>query len=424
MPQVRLRHLHWFLVLGPRVLAFAGQHDGKEDLCTIAPLLSQSRMRHQQKSDPHATASSNLTSAIPAASSTTSTMPDATEGTGASSLSRMPKVRAESSVDGFQDSTTSSINRNFKEPLSTSAIPQDIGSLIQSFLINTDATSAMAMPTVHNEKSANGWQTDVEQDPSTPQTSRYNKPHWEVTEDGLSQPTATQISGVVRPVTTGSWYDAPPQNTPPPPLTQAGFTLQPVIVTSTKDTTAQDGQATTSEILDYQYVVDSKTLAINSPITVNNVVLALSTDTSGSTILVADGTTTTLPAPIPTQQQDVPTAPQIATTVVQGTTMYVLAGQTLAPGQPVTVDGITMSINTSGGSTVLAVGTVTTTLVASPNTRSSADFGPSTAAPLGTIPGNGDTVPTTTSTTAGANKLNGLDISLRVIVALAALYMS
>jgi hypothetical protein len=123
------------------------------------------------------------------------------------------------------------------------------------------------------------------------------------------------------------------------------------------------------------------------------------------------------------QQQGLPTGLQIATTVVQGTTMYVLAGQTLAPGQPVTVDGITMSINTSGGLTVLAVGTVTTTLNASPNSGSGPDFGPSTAAPLGTIPGNGNAVPAATSTTAGGNKLNGLDISLPAVVAFAALHV-
>ncbi|KAL5115000.1 hypothetical protein ACEQ8H_007109 [Pleosporales sp. CAS-2024a] len=53
----------------------------------------------------------------------------------------------------------------------------------------------------------------------------------------------------------------------------------------------------------------------------------------------------------------------VSTTVVAGTTQYLVAGQTLAPGQAVTVDGVSISMGTSaGGHTVLVMGSSTTTL--------------------------------------------------------------
>jgi hypothetical protein len=54
--------------------------------------------------------------------------------------------------------------------------------------------------------------------------------------------------------------------------------------------------------------------------------------------------------------------PGLQTTVISGTTKFIMGPQTLAPDNPITVDGTPISMSTGPGATVLVVGTMTTTI--------------------------------------------------------------
>jgi hypothetical protein len=281
----------------------------------------------------------------------------------------------------------------------TALPPPDIGSIIQSFL--TTAIPAPA-PSVHTEVSESGWEVV---------TSRFHKPHMEVSTDGFDQTTHVAPAPDNRPQVTASgaqvteppYVPVPvPAVTPPPVITQGGVTLRPVAVTSVRVTNV-DGKPTTVEAtVNYRYVVGSATLTPGTPATINNVVVALSVDAAGKTVLVAGDTTTTLPAAPARAAQATTAAVQIATTVVEGTTKYVLAGQTLAPGQAITVGNIPISIGTAGASqTVLVMGDMTTTLAAGPTTTLQEERGPSSAVTPGVGGGNGPNNPSATTKASG-----------------------
>jgi hypothetical protein len=286
--------------------------------------------------------------------------------------------------------------------------------------------TALPQPTVHDETTADGWETDS-QDPSVPQSERLHPPHLEASESGFTGPTSTgrQVPGDVRPGTTAATHRNPPVVTPPT-ITRNGVTVKPVPVTSTSIWINIDGAPLTTEVIDYQFVADSSILEIGSPITVNGEVISITTDSSGNTLLVAGDTTTTLAD----SSQDVEAAQitgasdefSISTTVIQGTTKYVFAGQTLAPGQPVTVGDTPISITTSDGNTILVVGTITTTLANPPKTEGFTDLGPSTApTPGGFATSIGNANPASPTPTAGSGKSRTWDRILTTITGMTAL---
>jgi hypothetical protein len=131
------------------------------------------------------------------------------------------------------------------------------------------------------------------------------------------------------------------------------------------------GITATAVANDHQYVIGSSTLAVGQAITVDNTFISLTTDSTGAIVLVADGSSTTL-APAHTAA-NVP----VITTVVSGTTQYIIGSQTLAPGHPITLDRVPMSITTSDGATILVVGEKTTTIH---NTLPMTDFNADAAA--------------------------------------------
>jgi hypothetical protein len=250
------------------------------------------------------------------------------------------------------------------------------------------------VPSIHLEKSEDGWQEASQS--LVIQTGGQHAPMIEVTANGWAIPTAAvvppsytpQVSspmGWATPLVSSPQVVFLPQVTPPPAITQGGITLRPVPVTSVRVTTV-DGKPTTVEaLINYRYVAGSVTLQDGKPMTINNIVVALSINSAGSTVLVAGDQTTTMPPPDRGNQAGQTTgtssAVTISTTVIEGTTKYVLAGQTLAPGQAITVGGIPISIGTRDGSTVLVMGGSTTTFAGGPTTTS--DFGASAAATPG-----------------------------------------
>lgn len=144
---------------------------------------------------------------------------------------------------------------------------------------------------------------------------------------------------------------------------------------------------TTSEKVNFEIVVGSSTLGIGTTITVNNVAIGLTTDASGSTVFHAGDMTTTLPEPtageVRTITADAPQGANVVTTIVSGTTKYILAGQTLAPGQPVTVGDTPVSITIISDKTVLYVGDKTTTLTPGNTDRHTVTDSPETATQTG-----------------------------------------
>jgi hypothetical protein len=307
--------------------------------------------------------------------------------------------------------------------------PPDIGSIIQSFLTTATVPAAPA-PTIHTEQSVDGWLEVT--------SAVFHGPHFEVSTDGFGQPTTHVVPApnngpqVTTPGanTTPPPYVPIPVVTPPPVITQGAVTLQPVPVTSVKVTTV-DGKPTTVEAeVNYRYVVGSATLAIGTPTTINNVVIALSLDSSGSTVLVAGDQTTTLPRPARATQAPADSQPnlEISTTVIEGTTKYILAGQTLAPGQAITIDNIPISIGTvgAGSSTVLVVGDMTTTLPVGPGaatTTSPKEWSTSTAATPGIVSGNGSNKPAKPSaTSSGEPSARATMMSCWLLVAFSALF--
>jgi hypothetical protein len=128
------------------------------------------------------------------------------------------------------------------------------------------------------------------------------------------------------------------------PATQA-FTIERVTATAIAD--------------QYKFEMRSTILGMEIPITVDSTIISLGTDSTGATIIVA-GSTTMVLSPAETRS-----SPIVRTTVVSGTTQFIIGSQTLAPGHPITVGDIPMSLSTASGATVLVVGTMTTTIVGS-----------------------------------------------------------
>jgi hypothetical protein len=313
--------------------------------------------------------------------------PDDPEGdTRTSTQSRQLRPHPEIPATGFFDATTTAPVRS-----EHTTAPPDIGSIIQSFL---GTTVIPAVPSVHFERSEDGWEVVV------PSPTRVHGPHMEISTDGFDQPTHAapapnnQPQITDEPVTSQPYVPVPvPAVTPPPAITQGGVTLHPVPVTSVRVTTVDGRPTTVDATVNYRYVVGSATLTPGSaPTTINNVVVALSLDPAGQTVLVADDLTTTLPAPAPARAAQASTAQnvQIATTLVDGTTQYIVAGQTLAPGVAITVGTVPISIGTAGASTVLVMGDMTTTLpaaVSGPTTTSRKMWGATPPSSVVTTPG-------------------------------------
>lgn len=330
-------------------------------------------------------------------------------------------------MTGFDDGQkTTSMGRDTPSAVSTVLLPApDIGSMIASFL--TTAMPAAPVHTIHLEQSENGWSELTTNGPGVVSSAAAG-PHLEVSTDGFGHPTTLTVVG---PQVTGlgSGASVPPYVpipvvTPPPAITQGGLTLQPRPVTSVRVTTVDGKPTTVDAVVNYRYVVGSATLALGKPTTISNIVVALSVDSAGSTVLVAGGQTTTLFPPSRATQAEQASgglqAVSISTTVIEGTTKYVLASQTLAPGQAVTVGDISLSIGTSGGSTVLVMGDLTTTLVSVPTTTGR-EWGPSTAPTPGIATGDTPRKPAVTSATAAAEALRPISRLLTRIVALVAL---
>lgn len=353
------------------------------------------------------------------------------------------KAHRESSASGFDDATAAGsrvhveVTASDFTTLPTTAEDRgsensitmiDIGTVIQSIV-----TSWAALPTVHFEKSAsdwekptavssgivhfessaNGWDNTVHQDPSIPQSTLY-KPV-EVSDDPWTKDVQTPPTTVP-----GGPQANPPQITTipskvitdfptPPAITHDGITLRPIAVTRKLTVTLPGARLTTTEQVELQIVVGSSTLSIGAPLTVNNVVIGVTTDAAGSTILSAGDMTTTLPKPtageVRTVAADTPEQLNIVTAVISGTTKYVLAGQTLAPGQPVTVGDTPISITTSDHKTILFVGDVTTTLAAAESDiQSITDWASVSAGTQGTIANSNSASANPTSTRSGSSR--------------------
>jgi hypothetical protein len=334
--------------------------------------------------------------------------------------SRNYRPHPEASATGFDElPTTTTMLRNDH----TTAAPPDIGSIIQSFL--TTAMPVAPAPSVHTEQSQDGWLEVTPQPPTGSTTPAIHGPHMEISTDGFGDPTTRVVPApdngpqVTTPVaqTTPPPYVPIPVVTPPPAITQGGLTLSPIPVTSIRVTTISGVPTTVEATVNYRYVIGSSTLALNTPTTINNIVVALSLDSSGSTVLIAGDQTTTLPAPPRAPQQALTASQQlsnlqISTTVVQGTTQYILAGQTLAPGQAITVGNIPISLGTNAqDSTVLVVGDVTTTLPGSDDrprsTSSPSSGGASSTATATTGIGGGTGSSNRPGTTSSATTSSG-----------------
>lgn len=364
-----------------------------------------------------------------------------------------PKVHGESTRDGWDTTTAQSDSRVRVEPTTiafditrpsttTDSRPKvssdiiDIGSLIQT-LVTTEI--AFPIPTIHGENSAPGWDEGTSTvhhegsappwrtssalahfessapawDASKPPSSRYVPV--EITDDPWTRNVKTpQVTGPGTPV------DRQPQVTtvssriftdypPPAPVTYDGIIIRPTAVTRRPTATAADGSVTTTEKVEFQVAIGSSTLSVGAAITVNDVVISLTTDAAGSTVLYAGDLTTTLPEPTAGEVRTIAAQGQlnIVTSVIGGTTEYILAGQTLAPGHPVTLGDTPISIAVNGDRTVLYVGDKATTLAAvdsdvqtttdrgSPSIRTQlpgVSTGPSSADPTSTRTGSSQSV--------------------------------
>ncbi|KAF1918062.1 hypothetical protein BDU57DRAFT_185253 [Ampelomyces quisqualis] len=270
--------------------------------------------------------------------------------------SRQHRPHLEVSESGFdRAAATKDATRSGSNAQTTRPAQPDIGSIIQSFL-TTALTVGVSQPSDSIEKSDEGWTIAT----PTPEAG----PHFEASTDGFGHATnhdfsRPQVTAPGRGVTPLPYVHIPIV-TPPPAITQGGLTLQPVPVTSVRVTTV-DGRPTTLEAaINYHYVAGSDAIPIGAPRTINDVVVAISIDAAGSTVLAMGDLTTTLPAPVRGAQATQALA--LSTTAVDGTTKYILAGQTLAPGQAITIGNVPISIGTiDGGATVLVMGDVSTT---------------------------------------------------------------
>ncbi|KAF3053706.1 hypothetical protein E8E11_011553 [Didymella keratinophila] len=336
-----------------------------------------------------------------------------------------PKVHGESSAYGWDTSTAGSDSRvrvdatasdfDLTTPTSVpshepivSTSPIDIGTIIQTLIPPfSTASRAWAIPTVHFEDSASGWDEPTSTVHYESSATGFEGPsselaHWESSATGWEQTGHRDLSSETSryrtiEVTDDPWTKnlqpsqtaAPAQVTsapsktitdypPPPAITHNGVTVRPIAVTRQATVTLSDGSVTTTGQVKFQVAIGSSTLKIGNPVTINNVVFDVTTDAAGSIVLHAGDLTTTLPRPtageVRTVADDTPARLNIATSVTSGTTLYVFAGQTLAPGQPVTIGDTPISITTSGGQTVLYVGDRTTTLPAAGDIQTLSDW--------------------------------------------------
>jgi hypothetical protein len=326
--------------------------------------------------------------------------------------SRQHRPHLEVSESGFERApATKDVTKSGSNAQTARPGQPDIGSIIQSFL-TTALTVVAPKPSGHIEKSEDGWIIAT----PTPEAG----PHFEVSTDGFGHsPTHEfQIPQVTAPgpKITPRPYVHIPVVTPPPAITQGGLILQPVPVTSVRVTTIDGRPTTLDAAIDYRYVAGSNTIEVGAPQTINNVVVAMSVDAVGSTILAVGDLTTTLPPPVRGSQATQAVA--LSTTLIDGTTKYILAGQTLAPGQAITVGNVPISIGTvDGGSTVLVMGSVSTTF--SPAGPAMTDFAASAPARPGVQSGNGGggQPAATTSSNDGAPRKMGWGLAKMVAVA-------
>lgn len=258
-------------------------------------------------------------------------------------------------------------------------------------------TSIAAVPSIHTEKSAPSFD-DASKGPAT--QSNDNRPPVQTAPGQAVTAGSPQDN---RPQATYSPVAVPQISSPPIAVTLDGVVFEPTPVTSASVITV-DGKPITTPVVELHYRVGSSILPINSPMTVNNMPVAISINAAGSTVLIAGSTATTLPVLAPNIQAAQVSSgvgpAQISTVVADGTTKYVLAGQTLAPGQAVTIGDVPISFTVKDGNTVLVMGSSTTTLTAPLSTTS--DWGTSKAPP-GVVNGNGNNRPVTTSSKAGAD---------------------
>lgn len=379
-----------------------------------------------------------------------------------------PKVHGESSATGFEDTTTSGDNSRVRLEASVtdwivtqstitggykytgSVTMIDIGTVIQGII-----TSWAAMPTVHFEDSASGWK---EETTSTVRFEKSTEPwatpssaivHFGSSAEGWNNPdhqgSPTSQASIYQPVEVSDdpWTKnlQTPQTTvsqrpdveqphvtttpsktitdysPPPAITHDGITAQPIVVTRRPTVTLPNGVSTTTEKVEFQVAIGSSTLSIGAPITINDVVIGITTNAAGSTVFTAGDVTTTLPKPTGGEVRTIAvTTPQpldIVTTTISGTTKYVLAGQTLAPGKPVTVGDTPISITTSDGKTVLYVGDKTTTLAPEQSDiQTVTDWASVSAGTQGMAANSGSSAPIPTSKKSGAAQPKAVDAAL------------
>ncbi|KAF3034931.1 mucin 17, cell surface associated [Didymella heteroderae] len=353
------------------------------------------------------------------------------------------RVRVDATVSDF-DLTTPTIIQS--QESTASATPIDIGTIIQTLITTT--SRAWAIPTVHYEDTASGWDeptSTVHHESSatdfggttseaahwessatgweqtghrdlSPQTSRYKTV--EVTDDPWTknlQPSRTAAPAQVTNVPSKTITDYPP----PPVITHDGVAVRPVAVTRETTVTLPDGLVTTTGHVEFQVAIGSSTLSVGSPITIDNVVFDVTIDVAGSTVLHAGDLTTTLPKPtageVRTVADEKPERLSIATSVFSGTTKYILAGQTLAPGQPVTIGGTPISITTSGGQMVLFVGDKSTTLPAAGDMQALTEWATissTSAGPRGTATNTQPASAVPTTRNSGSSAARRLDAAL------------
>ena len=282
------------------------------------------------------------------------------------------KVHVESSVTGFETITGAETRQS-----ASSISGVDIGPIIVTLF---PPTTTYAVPTVHPEEPVSDWGTDYPSYSDVRTSSagahiEYSTTGWEnsfvppIPGPNEAQPTQQQPPSKPegdQPTMTTAPTKIITEYPPPPAMTHNGITIQPTAVTRKSTITLPDGALKTTESVEFQVAVGSSTLNIGTPITVDNITVDLTTDAAGSTVLRAGDMTTTLPKPaagaVRTVTEDTPGRLNIVTGVIDGTTKYIFAGQTLAPGQPVTIGDTPISIAASDGETVLYVGDKSTTL--------------------------------------------------------------
>lgn len=341
------------------------------------------------------------------------------------SRSRALRPHPEWTEDGFEVTTSTEVNHEGRLPFSSKK--PDIGSVIESFL-QTAGPKITSQEVVHIEKSEDGW-GELTQSPPAPSAIRQPE-QIELSRGGISTPAAAGVSVNNMPQVTPPPVAPIPQPRPPPVITIGTYsrlTLTPVPVTSVRVATVDGKAVTVSSIVDYRYVVGTATLQPGTSTVIDNQAVALKVDSSGNTILEVGGQTTTLPARVKAPQlaQAVSSvqAVKITTTVLEGTTKYLFSGQTLAPGQAITVNGVPISIDVRGQSTVLVMGNVTTTFFdgGGTATTTTAEWGASGAATFGIPRSATNKQPAATSINAGSRNQRPMGQLLANLVGLAAL---